>query len=376
MNARTRTRTRTVPLALPEVVPIWIRHILVGLGGHRKFLSPQGFADDAIAVAAGLRDPGAADEADYDAKTALARLRRLHAADAKMASRVQVPSSLADNVERLARLVGLNEVDRRILEFAVLVHSERVLDDAADLIGPVSAVRLFCALAVLLDIPTTEVRVALSPEGALAKSGLLSVSRTGLAMLRGKLDLLSDGFADNVLCENADPTTYLRGMVDPGRPATLALSDFAHAHKPLSIARPYLLHVLESGRKGCNILIHGAPGTGKSELARTLAREFGTELFEVASADEEGDPVPGIRRLRALRAAQGFFGHRRALLVFDEVEDVFNDGEGPLGRRSTAQRCKAWINRALEENVVPTVWVTNSIRDMDPAFIRRFDMVI
>ena len=30
----------------------------------------------------------------------------------------------------------------------------------------------------------------------------------------------------------------------------------------------------------------------------------------------------------------------------------------------------------LEENSVPTLWLSNSIRCLDPAFIRRFDMII
>ena len=64
------------------------------------------------------------------------------------------------------------------------------------------------------------------------------------------------------------------------------------------------------------------------------------------------------------------------MLVFDEVEDVFNDGGGIFGRPSTAKTCKAWINRMLEGNPVPTLWLSNSIHCLDAAFIRRFDMVI
>jgi transitional endoplasmic reticulum ATPase len=67
-----------------------------------------------------------------------------------------------------------------------------------------------------------------------------------------------------------------------------------------------------------------------------------------------------------------FFAQRRTLLLFDEVEDVFADGDS--GRKSTAQQRKAWMNRTLEDNSVPTIWISNS-RVLDPAFIRRFDMV-
>ncbi|HLP96803.1 MAG TPA: hypothetical protein VK149_00010, partial [Sideroxyarcus sp.] len=62
--------------------------------------------------------------------------------------------------------------------------------------------------------------------------------------------------------------------------------------------------------------------------------------------------------------------------MFDEVEDVFNDGGGLFGSQSTAQTRKAWMNRVLEENAIPTFWLGNSIHSVDPAFIRRFDWVI
>src|SRR5690606_2551430 len=104
-------------------------------------------------------------------------------------------------------------------------------------------------------------------------------------------------------------------------------------------------------------------------------QELSAELFEVASEDAEGDPFSGVKRLRAFSAAQSFFAQRRSLILFDEVEDVFNDGDHFFGRKSTAQTRKAWINRMLEENPVPTLWLSNSISCLDPAFIRRFDMV-
>ena len=67
----------------------------------------------------------------------------------------------------------------------------------------------------------------------------------------------------------------------------------------------------------------------------------------------------------------------RALILFDEVEDVFETSprEQFFGR-STAKGKKAWINRALESNPLPALWLTNSIRDIDPAFLRRFDMIV
>jgi hypothetical protein len=40
------------------------------------------------------------------------------------------------------------------------------------------------------------------------------------------------------------------------------------------------------------------------------------------------------------------------------------------------ERQKGWINRMLEENPIPCFWLTNNIRALDNAYIRRFDLVL
>ena len=37
---------------------------------------------------------------------------------------------------------------------------------------------------------------------------------------------------------------------------------------------------------------------------------------------------------------------------------------------------KAWINRALENNPVPALWLTNDANSMNSAYLRRFDYAI
>ena len=40
--------------------------------------------------------------------------------------------------------------------------------------------------------------------------------------------------------------------------------------------------------------------------------------------------------------------------------------------RAGAVNGKAWVNRTLEQNPVPTIWISNSINQIDPAYRRRF----
>jgi transitional endoplasmic reticulum ATPase len=66
--------------------------------------------------------------------------------------------------------------------------------------------------------------------------------------------------------------------------------------------------------------------------------------------------------------------HERALILFDEIEDIFEDDHFGLTGKAGFQ--KGWFNRQLEGNPVPAVWITNDVEMMDQAYIRRFDVVV
>jgi transitional endoplasmic reticulum ATPase len=376
MTVRRRKPAATPSRNIENIAELWMLRILVPLGGHKALLNRGSFSDDAVARTLGLGPWLDDDDREFDAAAIRLELRDLYRAAEACSARLAVPPTLRANMARLSSLVGLSDTDARILEFAAMLHQDRVLDDCADTLGQLNSLKVGDTLATLLELDPAEARVSLGPHGVLARSGLLSVDRGNTGYLRGKLDLLSGSFADNILACEADPLVLLRETICPSAPPRLSLGDYAHIGEALAILRPYLEQASASAQTGVNIFLHGAPGTGKSELARALAAALGSELFEVASEDADGDPVNGERRLRAYRAAQNFFCQRHAMILFDEVEDVFADGDSMFGRKSTAQRRKAWLNRALEQNKVPTFWLSNSIRDIDPAFMRRFDMVV
>src|SRR5690606_24139929 len=99
-------------------------------------------------------------------------------------------------------------------------------------------------------------------------------------------------------------------------------------------------------------------------------------LYEIAHADSDGDPLNPRMRLQSLSFSQRALRKQSdAGLLFDEVEDIF-PGTGSqafaqmlgLPRRDSINtlNAKAWVNRALEDNHVPTIWITNDAQ-IDPA---------
>jgi transitional endoplasmic reticulum ATPase len=346
------------------------------MGCHRTFVRSGDFLNDDIAVELGFEELVGPDAGGFDRKNILKRLQAEHARWEVKAERVRPPALLSKNIRRLAKMLGFTPADCRVLELAVLVNTDELLGDACDWLGhSVAASMVIRTMSKILDMPVREVADALNPKGVLARSGILSV-RNNSSSLRGKLDLLSETFADRMVSADTDPIDLLRGTVAKSPAAELEWSDYEHLQTSLKLLRPYLRLTVQTRRRGVNIILHGPPGTGKTQLARLLASELRTGLFEVSSEDSNGDSVMGERRLRAFSAAQKLLAKQHALILFDEVEDIFGDGDDFMGRRSTAQVRKAWMNRMLEDAPVPTLWISNSIERIDQAFIRRFDMVI
>lgn len=365
-------------LKIQDIVNLWLLRLLVPLGGHREFIKNSRFKDEVLAQKIGVGELPEAEWREFDPKEAYAQLRKKHREAEELFSCTGLFGILPKNIAKISDLAGLSDTDRVILAFVVFLHSESLLDETADMLGKISSSKVYQVLAILLGLPEQDIRTSLAANGLLAKTGLVTLTHESRS-LSEKLDVLSSSFAASILHSDADPVTLLRDIVVPGKPATLCFEDFEHIRPALTVIFPYLHHALAVHRQGVNILLHGVPGTGKSEFSRLLAMELECELFEVASEDDEGNPVESHSRFQAFRAAQSFFIQRRALILFDEIEDVFRDSYSfahPLRRNSHPQSRKAWVNRMLEGNPVPTIWVSNALDCIDQAYVRRFDVVI
>lgn len=353
--------------AATPIVRLWLLRMLVPLGAHKSIH----FTSDVETIAHALEMEHWIEQQEndeFDRKSALKELTKLYRAAEKELKNAKVSDCLANNIKRIARLAKLSETDCRLLEFATLLHVEPSLGKATEAFDELSSRDVVCFLSALLALPQDEIRSSLGKDGALTKAGLVRLERSRWRSgLRDKLDLLSESFVDEVVSIDSDPMDLLRGMVSLSPPPQLTMDDYPHLEAVLSVLRPYLKKSLATGRAGVNILLYGPPGTGKTQLTRVLAQWLDCELFQVATEDEDGDPIRGSKRLRAMQTAQSFFAQRKSLIVFDEAED----GENVIGGE------KGWLHSILEENPVPAFWLANSILFLnDNAPIRRFDFCI
>ena len=278
------------------------------------------------------------------------------------------------NLAQLGDLLKLTEAEREVLLFVILFREEPGLRQALHELNCCGVQEFYDHLARILKVPEPEIRLATRKDGTLATAGLVQVYKgihrsVELEPLEGLYKALSkpSGGVEGIL------GTYFTKSPAP----TLSLEDFAH-HPDLSLLVRYMQQAVKRREPGTNVLLYGPPGTGKTELARTLADHVQARLFEVSTKTTTGRLWRGGQRLRGYLLSQRVLSQAPdSLLLFDEIEDAFPWPDFfPFGPMHHDNSLKGWTNRLLETNPVPAVWICNHLDGIDPAHVRRFDLVI
>ena len=286
------------------------------------------------------------------------------------------PRNLEKNLRKLRKVIGISDLECDILAFAVILHSESMLETGCGVLGTDLASHMVPRiLAAALGEDLKSVRAALDRDAKLAKTGLLSLEIRGRYDLRQLIDLMTPTFANRMLGDLKDIRSLVENFVTPSAPASLTADQFGHAHDWLLLTRGHLADAVEDRKVGINVLIYGRPGSGKTEFARTLTKELGLQLLEIKVMSSNGAPIAPLRRLRNQQISQAFFSEARSILLFDECEEIFdiNAGNDFAENESTTPR-KSWLNMTLETNRLPIVWIANSIKSFDEAYLRRFSL--
>ncbi len=285
---------------------------------------------------------------------------------------------LFNNINKIGQMIGLSEYEREILLFTVIVQSNPGLREALEYLGAFSIPKLINYLSFILQIKPEHISEALKFDGPLCSSGLIDLQRKRRSLdIPDRLEAL-DGLAHILQDPYAEIDSALSTFFCKVPTPQLAMSDFDHLGDDLKIVKSLLAASVQKGMVGVNILIYGPPGTGKTELVKVVASHLGLSLYEVSNQDTDCDPASEEQRFRSYLLCQSLFSRRRdCLILFDEIEDIFpSESHGVLGLVVRSGLHKSWTNRVLENNKVPAFWISNCVEQIDPAFLRRFDLVL
>lgn len=300
-------------------------------------------------------------------------------------SGIEIPGRLKANLALMENYFGLSEAEKFVVLFTLVASATTQLFFMIFCLFPQRGNYVYWQselahlFAMMTSIPDHDFEVALSPNSILARAEIIRLDPDNwhqrpsldikLRELRKSFFLTTEEFANkfNEQCRLVETSNH-------------EWQDFIHLQPTLDRLKAYLEHVLQERRKGVNILLYGKPGTGKTQLSRLIGNTLGCDVYEVPSSDEDGEPL--YDRCPILVRNQLWLAKKKnAILVFDEAQDIFEGkNKGMIfslfGQQSVVGQSKGWMNKILEENVTPTFWLTNSVEEMDTAFIRRFDFAI
>ena len=228
-------------------------------------------------------------------------------------------------------------------------------------------------MAWLFDVSVTEVMKVISPEGRLVNCGVLTLNSYPSDDAQDLFEVFHNNDLNQYIWGTVTKKKLFSQYLIQTEPSVLSLKDFNFLPAIPNIILPFLKQNASNPRKGVNILLYGPPGTGKTELSRLLAKESGLKAFE-PSLSTSGKSSESTSRWKNWQVASSLLSSSSdSLLAVDEAADLFNEG---IQKSYNFRTNKAFINKCLEENQTPTIWMTNSIAGLDPAMIRRFTFVL
>ena len=279
---------------------------------------------------------------------------------------------IEQNIDTLTQLLSLNTTEQTLFRLSVQLRLDEPLKKLSEALPKSNLIGVSELLSNLFGLPKSDIISALKDKGKLLGYGLLERNYNPDS-LHDYLDWGKMLDFDEFISGPLNEQVLLKVCTKPAIEPSLSLDDFAYLGEMKAMMLDYLQSSFAIHRKGVNILIYGAPGTGKTELATLLGKVLSVSVHNITYMDEDGDVISAEDRLNKCRFAQKVLEGQSSLLIFDEIEDVFR---GSFFEQSVAQQNKAWMNQLLENNNVPMIWLSNSVSGIDPAFLRRFDLIL
>ena len=144
-------------------------------------------------------------------------------------------------------------------------------------------------------------------------------------------------------------------------------------------------NLLKSGGDSANILLYGAPGTGKTSFAKTLADQLGKKCYMISQDTKDNNRSTSSPEFRfaALQICDKQVDPANSLIIVDEADEMLrgNSGFGGVpfffGGLESVSGDKGLLNDVLDNIKTPTIWITNTPAEaLDESSRRRFDYSI
>ena len=335
-------------ISLDHAAALW-------LGERLLSLDPSGAAAELLAVV----------RSDCENAVVLDAFTSLHGL---LATNVETTTSpLQDRLDRMAILFDLSAAEKQILGIAIRCSGFGLTSGIAAITKSLKTDYMMGGrdhLPVLTGLSQNRVEALLADDAPLFAHGLLTGSDCEL----GNTTMLA------LEAKTFDEQSLLETFLSP-QATTLHWDDYSHLHDQLAPVERILRATCEQEIDGINILFHGVPGTGKSELAKLLAGRLDMPVVTLEGyegRERRGRSPDLVGLFRARKHLVRLID--RAMLVIDEADDLLSGINDPL--LSARPASKLHIHESVERGARPTIWITNHPERLGASVLRRMTIAV
>ncbi|MCR5291019.1 MAG: AAA family ATPase [Treponema sp.] len=206
---------------------------------------------------------------------------------------------------------------------------------------------------------------------------LLGITKKELSyMLRSDQKLKSFGFIDgdgdydsslNECIESQSIEPYFSDLLNTlDCSNAYALDSFSVKQESLEICSDLL-----KGKNPVSILFYGKPGSGKTELAKSLCSQTGKQVYIFKNEAETNERGNVLSRLVCLLSME----RKDSILIVDEADSLLKTMDFSFFGK-TPSKTKGTVNKMLENNRDKVIYIINHQHQIDDSTRRRFTFSI
>ena len=278
-----------------------------------------------------------------------------------------------ENSLMLAKSFGLDDDAASLIKFSVSISLSPSLKTLIEITTGFSESRIFDLVEEVTGVESSKLD---QYKQTLLESGMFSL--TDYNEMSDLFDMNKQLASVLVTEKLNDQDDLVNHILFLSPKCLLKQNDFTHLD--LCSVKHFIINAKKQKQSGINVLIYGEPGTGKSQFARLIAEVTKLKLFEVKAFGDDlrkfqseiysAEPSSKLR-LQYLKLINRVMNKDvQSLLLIDECEDIFSNFE------FNSCISKETLHNILEDNQTPSIWITNSIDEIEESCIRRFSYVL
>ncbi len=269
------------------------------------------------------------------------------------------PQTICGRMADLQRLFGLADDELALVAVVLCYSLVPSFEGICDSVGVQEKREL---AGILTGMPVERLAAVTGRKGRLIRAGILD---------------MPENWSDNNFYRlAAGIRDHLIGMGDESLALKFAMPAGGTRYAPEQFGLPEdavrIVTGLLRATTPCSIMVHGVPGTGKTEFAKAVAAACGKKAYFVEHAAAE-DLRSGRVAVEAVTAA---YQADKFIVVVDEADELLNLQGSSFGafsgRNKDSMSGKSWLNDFLDRCQAQVIWITNEVDAIEESTMRRF----